>query len=367
MHIRFFLSGGILFALNSSLPIRSIFLAQPDKNDLRRFEYATIPAGATCFQFGTQPQNRPFQVTDWTSDIPFFVSLDQVLQTHQVRSCLVIQNDTIQYQYYRTGLDAASWHSSYSIAKAFTSALVGIAIDEGFIPSVQTKALDYLPELAGLAQADQLTIEHLLNHTSGIGYDLTMDAVLYYGRDARRALRKIRFATAPGQQQHYLNINVALLGLILKRATDIPPAQDLTTKIWQPLGMCHDAVWSVDEKRRFEKTFCCLGATALDYAKFGRLYLHQGVWEGQPILSQAWFQQSIRRDSSRGSSFHYNYCWYMGLKAYGDFMAIGLYKQHLYIHPKKNLIIVLFNDREKPLKAERVNWWFVFRQIADQL
>lgn len=359
----------LLFTLSSCFPIRSIFLAHPDKKDLERFDYTTINAGPACFQFGPyQKQTAPtLKVTDWTSDLPFFVSLDDLVTTHQVRSLLVIQNDTLQYQYYREGLNDQSWHSSYSVAKAFTSALIGIAIDDGLIQSEQELVVHYLPELQGIPHADQLTIEHLLNHTSGIQYDLIVDAILYYGRDALRALRKLRFQTTPGVQQHYLNINVALLGLVLKRATGVAPARYLEAKIWQPIGMCADGAWSVDERRQLEKTFCCLGATALDYAKFGRLYLNKGLWEGQRIFSESWFQKSIRRDTTNGSSFHYNYCWYLGLENYGDFMAIGLYKQHIYIHPKKNLIIVLFNDREKPLKAERVNWWFVFRQIADQL
>ena len=207
----------------------------------------------------------------------------------------------------------------------------------------------------------------MLNHTCGIEYKLATDAKIYYGRNSLKALSKLRFATKPGTQQHYLNINVELLGLILKRAAGIAPAKYLEDKIWKPIQMCSDGIWSVDEKNAQEKAFCCLGATALDYAKFGRLYLNKGIWNGQRIISEAWFKQSIRRDTVQGSSFNYNYCWHIGLKEYGDFMAIGMYKQHIYINPNKNLIIVVLNDKDKPLDAERLNWWFVFRQLADQL
>ena len=137
-------------------------------------------------------------------------------------------------------------------------------------------------------------------------------------------------------------------------------------KIWTPIGMCHEGLWSID-KYEIEKSFCCLSATALDYAKFGRLYLNKGLWNNERVFSESWYEQSIKRDTSDGSSHNYNYSWHLGLKEYGDFMAIGLYKQHIYICPKKNLIIVLLNDREKPILAERINWWFVFRQIGDQL
>ena len=108
-------------------------------------------------------------------------------------------------------------------------------------------------------------------------------------------------------------------------------------------------------------------ATTLDYAKFGRLFLNRGMWNGNHIVSENWFDDCIKRDTTEGSSWNYNHSWHIGLKEYGDFMAIGLYKQHIYVNPKKNLIIVALNDRENKLIAERLNWWYIFRQIADQL
>ena len=91
------------------------------------------------------------------------------------------------------------------------------------------------------------------------------------------------------------------------------------------------------------------------------------MWGNNRIFSEEWYHKSIRRDTSEGSSFNYNYCWHIGLKEYGDFMAIGLYKQHIYINPQKNISMVLLNNKENKLLAERVNWWYVFRQIVDRL
>lgn len=345
-------------------------MGRPHAKDLTRFKGAVVHAGNLCFEFktATHPAGETIKVNDWTKDIPFFMPLDTFTALHHsIRSLLVIQHDTVIYQYYGKNSSSQQLHPSYSIAKAFTSALIGIAIDEGFIKNVQEPVIKYIPELANTPNADKLTIEHLLNQTSGIHYSLAMDATIYYGRNILKAMPRIRFDHMPGTKQHYLNINIELLGLVLKRATGVAPSKYLEEKIWQPIGMCNNGVWSVDEKKEMEKTYCCLGATALDYAKFGRLYLHQGVWDGKHIISQQWYNQSIARDTSNGSSFNYNYCWHIGLKEYGDFMAIGMYKQHIYINPKKDLVIVLLNDREKFIKAERVNWWYVFRQIADQL
>ncbi len=358
-----------LMLLNSCIPVRSIFLGNPDDKDITRFKSAVIHSGNECFEFKKEMNSsvKNLKIDDWTRDIPFFMPLDTFTTTHKIRSLLIIQNDTLKYEYYSKKINEQELHSSYSIAKSFTSALIGIAIEEGFIKSEQDPVIKYIPELTNVAHADKLTIEHLLNHTSGIKYNLATDATIYYGRNSLKALKQIKFQFLPGIKQHYLNINVELLGLILKRATGISPSKYLEDKIWKPIQMCSDGVWSVDEKNRMEKSFCCIGATAMDYAKFGRLYLNEGVWNGKRVISESWYNKSINRDTSNGSSFNYNYCWHIGLKKYGDFMAIGLYKQHIYINPEKNLLIILFNDKEKPLKAERVNWWFIFRQIADQL
>lgn len=359
----------ILCFLQSCFPVKTLFLGKPDKKDLKRFDYAIIEKGNDCFQFyACDSLAKPLiKISDWTKDIPFFVSLDSVVRTHSTRSMLVIQNDTIKYDYYREDLDENDLHASYSIAKSFTSTLIGIAIDEGYILNEQEPVIKYITELADVPNAEKLSIEHLLNHTSGIQYNFTIDATLYYGHDLLKSLNKIKFETKPSTEQHYLNINVQLLGLILKRAVGKAPSKYLEENIWKPIGMCSNGIWSLDKKNQLEKSFCCLGVTALDYAKFGRLYLNKGIWDGEQIFSHKWYDRSIRRDTLNGSSFNYNYCWHIGLKEYDDFMANGLYKQHIYVNPKKNLIIVLLNDKEKALKAERVNWWFIFRQIADQL
>ncbi len=366
---RLFLICFLPIILNGCFPSRAFFLGNPDDKDITRFKSAMIHSGDECFEFKKEPtqSGKNIKIDDWTRDIPFFLSLDSFAPTHKIRSLLIIQNDTIKYEYYSDNFNEQTLHSSYSIAKSFTSALVGIAIDEGYIESENETVIKYIPELKNVPYADQLTIEHLLNHTSGIKYNLSIDATIYYARNSLKALDKIKFETTPGTKQHYLNINIELLGLILIRATGISASEYLEHKIWKPIQMCSNAVWSIDKKNQLEKTYCCIGATALDYAKFGRLYLNKGVWNEKRIIGESWYHKSISRDTLNGSSFNYNYCWHIGLKEYGDFMAIGLYKQHIYINPQKNLLIILFNDREKPLKAERVNWWFVFRQIADQL
>lgn len=354
--------------LGGCIPFKAVFLGAPDKKDIVRFRSSEIEAGEPCFRFyqDNSEIGQHIKVNEWSSGSPDFVGLDELANRHKTRSLLVIKNDTLLYEYYGQGTNAESLGASYSMAKSFTSALIGIAIKEGHIKSERDLVVDYLPVLTTYDQSKNLRVEHLLNMTSGIKYSLQADAIVYYGSDVTKALKHIEFECEPGTKQLYLNINIQMLGLIIQKATGKKPSEYLTEKIWKPLNMCSDATWTTDKKGN-DLTFCCLGATALDYAKFGRLYLNGGRWNGEQVIPTEWYEKSVGRDTTEGSSFNYNYCWHIGEKEYDDFMADGLYKQHIYVNRKKNLIIILLCNKENALKAERVRWRNVFRQISDQL
>ncbi|MCF8257807.1 MAG: beta-lactamase family protein [Flavobacteriales bacterium] len=354
--------------LAGCVPLRAVFLGRPDGKDIHRFPSSRIAAGNDCFQFhhDLSGTGNRIRVNEWGSGTPYFVTLQGLMDAHRVRSLLVIRNDTILFEAYGQGKSATDVHASFSVAKSFVSALVGIAISEGKLRGEQDLVTDHLPELKGVPYAEQLRVSHLLNMTSGIRHRLRTDATLYYGNDVTKALHNLEFAHRPGTYQEYLNINVQLLGLILERVTGMSPAAYLSQRIWQPLGMCSDALWSTDRKGH-DLTFCCMGATALDYAKFGRLYLNMGEWNGVHVLPEDWVRRSVARDTTEGSSFNYNYLWHLGDAGHGDYMADGLFKQHIYVDPSKRIIIVSLCDRENPLRAERTMWRNVFRQIVDQL
>jgi CubicO group peptidase (beta-lactamase class C family) len=356
------------FFLLSCIPVKSIFLGNADSKDLKRFKSHKIEASSNCFEFERADlQDFDFSVNDWTRDKPDFLTLDEFVARHPVRSFLVIQNDSIKYEYYRKDLDTLDLNPSYSMAKSFVSALLGIAIDDGLIKSIDDSVLTYIPEFKDVELSNKLKIRHLLNHTSGFKSSVIMDVNIYYGENILKQLRNLEIESTPGSHQDYINMNTQIIGIILNRVTGKSIASYMEEKIWKPIQACNDGIWSIDKKNQLEKTFCCLGATSLDYAKFGRLFLNRGMWNGNQIVSENWFNDCIKRDTTEGSSWNYNHSWHIGLKEYGDFMAIGLYKQHIYVNPKKSLIIVALNDRENKLIAERLNWWYIFRQIADQL
>ena len=202
---------------------------------------------------------------------------DAFLAKNRTQAFIVIQDDAILYEQYFNGASRDSIVTSFSTAKSFTSTLIGIAISEGYIHSVDDPITDYLPELAERDPAfANITIRDLLMMSSGIKYvEFPFvngdDAKTYYYPDLRQlALEDTHIVGLPGEQFHYNNYHPLLLGMILERATGTSVANYLQEKIWKPVGMEYPGSWSLDE-HGFEKMESGINARAIDFAKFGRL------------------------------------------------------------------------------------------------
>jgi CubicO group peptidase (beta-lactamase class C family) len=359
----------LLILSGCALPIKSIVYLRPDLKDHKRMHAHKLkaPEQPFCFyQNETKDFGDVIKVNDWSpAVVPLWRSLNELVEAHPNQALVIIRNDTILYEHYDDDANR-KLHPSYSVAKSFTSALVGFALQDGLIPSLDELVDDYLPDWSKDPRWKRLRLKHLLNHTSGIEHPLTVDGLLYYGSYLGRAQRFIKFVNEPGTNQAYMNMNVWLLSQVLEKVTGKPLSDYLQEKIWTPLGMESDAKWSADRKDRV-KSYCCIQATALDYAKFGRLYLKKGNWQGKQLLNEEWISTSLSRDTTEGGTYGYHNCWYIGYKDYNDFMAIGLYKQHIYINPDRNIIIVSLNDRPRSAAQKALNWEDIFRQIVDQL
>lgn len=226
---------------------------------------------------------------------------------------LIIQHDTILYEKYFNDYEVSSVVASFSMAKSVTSMLIGCAIEDGLIESVNEPITNYLPELKknGL---ERVTIEHLLQMTSGIKFNesyinpLGHAATSYYGSNLRKAVGKLKLKNEPGKAFNYVSGDTQLLGMVLERALKGKTISAyLEEKLWLPMHMEFDASWSTDrEKNGVEKTFCCLNARARDFAKLGRLYLNKGNWDGQQLVPRAWVEQSTKLDDSNGA-WYYQY------------------------------------------------------------
>jgi len=286
--------------------------------------------------------------------LPNAVCLDDYMDHSKTVAFLIIRRDTILYEKYMEPYDEGSIFNTFSVTKMFITTLIGIAIREGYIESVNQPVTDYIQELAGIDGFDKLTIRHLLLHTSGIRFSdikyspFSDNARYYYGRNLRKLLMKVELYTEPGKEIHYSSPNVQLLGLILERATGTTLSSYLEEKIWKELGMKYPAKWSLDNNtdHSFEKCFSSLNCTATDLARLGRLYLNNGYYNMKQILPEDFYSNCTSRDTTDGSTWTFQYNLGLSPKGYESFYSSGLYGQLIYIYPKKNLIIVRVGKKD---------------------
>jgi CubicO group peptidase (beta-lactamase class C family) len=301
------------------------------------------------------------------------ISLDSFATIHKTNALLIIRNDTILYENYSKGFNETSVFSSFSMVKPFISTLIGIAIDEGKIKSENDFMVTYLPEFRAKLGWEKITIKNLLQHTSGIKFSdgflnpISNNAEFYWGNNVRTELIDLKLECLPNVKFKYSSANTLLLGLIIEKVTGGTISGNLEDKIWKPLGMEAPATWSLDrnDNKAIEKSFCCLQARAIDFAKFGRLYLNNGNWNGHQIISKQWVYNSTHSDASGNNKHFYNNNWGIGPLKYGSYFAVGLYGQYLYVYPEKNIIIVRFGNTDT---SYHPNYWQnIFLQIIDQM
>lgn len=337
---------------------RFVFYNFADIKDHKKFQSRPLTADTSPFNFQTTNKGKfPKEL----NNIPF----DKYLEDNKTVAFLIIKNDTIQYEKYFKGYDKESIVPSFSMAKSVTSILIGCAIDEGLIKSVDDPITNYIPELKNNG-FEKVTIKHLLQMTSGIKFNESYvnpfgdAASFYYGLNLRKEIGKMKLKTEPGKKFEYVSGNTQLLGLVLERSLKEKTITSyLQEKIWTPLEMEYDASWSIDRKKNgLEKTFCCLNARARDFAKIGRLYKNKGNWNGKQIVSQKWVEESTKLDTSEGSANYYQYQWWLPTPN-EDFMAEGILGQFVYVNPKKDLIIVRLGKNEG-----KADWWTIFTSLS---
>ncbi|MBG6062300.1 CubicO group peptidase, beta-lactamase class C family [Flavobacterium micromati] len=352
------------------------FGALPDQNDFSHFPKRKIENQDSVFNFIKPAKDynlgKLIGLTNKSLNASN-IALDSFAKIHNTISFLIIRNDTILYEKYNGKYSDTSLVSSFSMVKPMVSTLVGIAISEGKIKSKEDPIINYLTEFKNKPGFDKITVKNLLQHTSGIKFTdqefniVSDNAEFYWGHDLRRDMKELTIKTAPNTEFHYSSANTQLLALIIERITNKPVSNYLETKIWKPLGMEAPAYWSLDKDNQngMEKAFCCLQARTIDFAKFGRLYLNKGSWEGNQIVSRDWVEYSTHSDPSNNNRHFYNNNWGIGPVKYNSFYAVGLYGQYLYIYPEKNIQIIRFGNSS--LSYNPNYWQDIFIQIIDQL
>jgi CubicO group peptidase (beta-lactamase class C family) len=368
---------GYLSAPNFYLT-RTIFWGESDYKDHEKFPARTIYNGPSVSRFDKLPADNRYasQIEAIARDTNNGESLEEYLDASGTTAFLVIHDDRLLYERYFDGYDESSIHTSFSMAKSFASALVGIAIDEGHINSVNEPITNYIPELLEKDERfESITIRHLLTMSSGIKYeeggDLPWseeadDTKTYYATDLRKlALENSRIEGKPGEYFEYNNYNPLLIGMILERATGMSVSRYLQQKLWKPMGMEADGSWSLDSTENgFEKMESGVNARARDFARFGMLFAEEGNWEGRQLISRGWVEESTRADTSTDPSQDYQYFWWVNTpegESY-HFSARGNYGQYIYVAPEKDLVIVRLGKEEGEQGYDY--WIYLFEELA---
>jgi len=311
-------------------------------------------------------------------------ALDPFLERTGSTSFIVIRNDTVLYEQYFNGWARDSTFTSFSVAKAFVSTLVGIAIDRGLIHSVDDSVTRYLPELARRdTRFSRISIGDLLRMSSGLRYVEERpphdDQRTYMDPDLRRAaLDSSMIVEEPGHHWLYNNYNPLLLGMILERASGGSVTALLQSALWNPLGMEFGGSWSLDSRETgFEKMESGINARAIDFAKLGELYLHHGQWGAQRVLSEAWVRAATQpwptpagyygNDPFFNADGHYfGYFWWGDRRDGGesDYHTVGNKGQYVFCSPQRHVVIVRTGTQYGIPSA---SWIRLFRQLADRL
>jgi CubicO group peptidase (beta-lactamase class C family) len=306
------------------------------------------------------------------------LGIEEYLARNPATGLLIARDDTILVERYQYARSDRHRFTSFSMAKTVTSMLIGIAITEGRIRSVDDPASAYVPGLAG-SEYGRTPIRHLLQMSSGVrfleeysGRDdvtrLAMDTFWQRGAGGVGAVTQFNERIAPsGTRYSYASVETQVLGLVLTHAVGRPVATYLQEKIWQPIGAEADATWLVDRAGQ-EATFCCLNAVLRDYARLGLVLAHEGAWRGRQVIPAAWIREATTvrpeqpylapRTATR--FFGYGYQTWIFPDEPRMFALLGIRGQTIFVDQSRRLVMVHTAVRKQPVDpggAETVALW----------
>ena len=274
--------------------------------------------------------------------------VDAYMASQRVAGLVIVQDGKIRLERYGLGFDAKGRWTSFSVAKSFTSTLVGAAIKDGYIKSLDDKVSQYIPDLKGSAY-DDVSVAQLLTMSSGVRWnedyeDPKADVAMFNNAEPEKGMdatvsymRKLPRAHPPGTVWHYNTGETNLIGVLVSSATKKPLAQYLEEKIWKPAGMEAKATWLLG-KTGHEIAGCCLQAATRDFARMGLFVLANGNAGGQQIVPQDWFAAATHKQKDIGEPGKgYGYQWWTYDD--GSVAAQGIFGQGIFIDPKRRLVI----------------------------
>lgn len=276
------------------------------------------------------------------------VDIDAYMASQHAAALIIVHNGKVRLEQYGLDFGPDGRWTSFSVAKSFTSTLVGAAIQDGYIKSIDDMVSDYIPDLKGSAY-DNVTIQQLLTMTSGVAWnedyaDPQSDVARFNSHTAEPGvdvtvsyMRQLPAEAEPGTKWVYKTGETNLIGVLASSAANKPLAEYLSEKIWKPFGMQQDATWLLGSTGH-EISGCCVQAATRDFARFGLFMLGGGIAGGEQVVPDDWIAQATTKqvDIGRPGS-GYGYQWWT--LDDGAYIAQGIFGQGIFIDPKRQLVI----------------------------
>ena len=294
------------------------------------------------------------------------LSIEDYLGRNPTTGLLIAKDDTILYEHYQYARTDRDRFLSQSMAKTITAMLIGIAVSENKIRSIDDLVSVYVPGLAN-TEYGKTSIRDLLHMSSGVAFtenydgkddiaQLVRDLFGEPGKDPIASVAQFNTRIAPpGTKWHYASVETEILGLVLRAATGVPIADYLGDKIWGAIGTEADASWAIDGTAQ-ETAFCCFNATLRDYARLGRLLAYDGAWEGRQLIPRQWLLDATTVNPGNaylapGAAtpyFGYGYQVWILPGEQRSFALIGIRGQMIFVDPASKLVMVHTAVRQKP-------------------
>ena len=289
--------------------------------------------------------------------------VDEALEYFETDGLIVLKDGNMLYENYWHNNSKDTQHISWSVAKSFLSALIGITYERGLIEDLNDPIEKYLPDFIGTGY-EGVAIKHLLQMSSGIKFnedyaDFNSDInrfgrVISSGTSMRDFAKTLKNEKTTGTYHHYVSIDTQMLAMLLVEITGKSITENLQ-EIWTKIGMESDAFYMVDDTG-MEVALGGLNATLRDYAKFGQLYLNKGNWNGEQVVPEFWVDASHYPDEDHlvpgdnpnsSDKWGYGYQWWVPGFPDTDYMASGIYNQYIYVNPELSVVIAKISSNYK--------------------
>ena len=312
-----------------------------------------------------------FPEKEWESKMPDSVGIegekveylfDLAFQDQATQSAVLIKNGYIIKERYSESFDQESYGTSWSMAKSFYAALIGISIDRGEINSLDDKVSDYVDYYND--ERSEITIRQILNMTSGLDFPKNEHESMFFRNDQIAYVKDVGVEKLPEQVFEYNNVNSMIVGEILKNATGISAEILLEDRIFKPIGIDKFTLWKDGSGNPM--TYCCIDMSARDYSRFGLLFSRKGKWHNEQIISENYVNETFTpywgqtpnwwTDENRGYSLH----WW--ISKYDDdakiFNASGKFGQYIFVDHENDIIFTRIT-KYHPMPGSQQNWGFL--------